>query len=75
VLVFPLSVLSSLRPAVPVIVLTKLPYPNVHEMVLHNGAQGCLVKQRTSDLHSTIQRAVASIAGSRKREADRRELV
>jgi CheY-like chemotaxis protein len=51
------------RPSVPIVVLTKLPYPNVHEMVMHNGARACLVKQRTSsnDLHTAIQQAIASI--------------
>lgn len=51
------------RPSLAVIVLTKLPYPNVHEMVMHNGALACLVKQQTSpsDLHTAIQRAIASI--------------
>ena len=53
------------RPSLPVIVLTKLPYPNMHEMVLHNGAKACLTKQQTSpnNLHTAIQTAIAATAG------------
>jgi len=50
------------RPCLPVIVLTKLPYPDLQEIVMHHGARACLVKQRTSvnNLHTAIKKAVAS---------------
>jgi CheY-like chemotaxis protein len=50
-------------PSVPVVVLTKLPYPHVHEMAMHHGARACLVKQQTSanDLHTAIHQAIAAI--------------
>ena len=59
------------RPLVPVIVLTKLPYPIMHEMAVHHGARACLVKQKTSanDLHAAIQSAITSIAPDGKSEA------
>ena len=54
------------RPSVPVVVLTKLPYPYLHDMVLHNGAFACLHKQQHSarDLEKAIQQAMASIAAT-----------
>ena len=54
------------RPSVPVVVLTKLPYPHLHDMVLHNGAFACLHIQRHSarDLENAIQQAIASIAAT-----------
>jgi CheY-like chemotaxis protein len=53
------------RPSIAVVVLTRLPYTNIHEMAMHNGAQACLVKQHSSanDLHTSVQNAIASIAG------------
>ena len=35
-------------PQVAVVVLTRLSYSDLHNIVLHNGAQACLVKARTS---------------------------
>ena len=51
------------RPRVPVIVLTHLPHPNLFEMAKHNGAQACLLKQKTSahDLDVAIQQAMAAV--------------
>ena len=51
------------RPMIPVIILTHLPHPNLWEMAKHNGAQACLLKQRTSaqELHSAIQSAITSV--------------
>jgi CheY-like chemotaxis protein len=51
------------RPQIAVVVLTRLMYPNLHEMLLHNGAQACLVKQHTSAiiLDESIRNAIASI--------------
>lgn len=55
------------RPQVSVVVLTRLHHPNLHEMARHNGAQACLIKQRTSgkDLDEAIQRAIASVESIR----------
>ena len=52
------------RPQIAVIILTHLPYPNLEEMALHNGAQAYLVKQLTSGdaLDKAIQKAVTSVA-------------
>jgi CheY-like chemotaxis protein len=54
------------RPSVAVVVLTKLPYPNLHNLVLHNGAFACLHKQQHSarDLENAIHQAIASIAAT-----------
>ena len=54
------------RPSIPVVVLTKLPYPNLYDMVMHNGAFACLHKQHTSarDLDQAIQQAIASVAAN-----------
>ena len=51
------------RPRIPVIILTHLPHPNLWEMAKHNGAQACLLKQRTSaeELHCAIQSAINSV--------------
>jgi CheY-like chemotaxis protein len=51
------------RPRVPVVVLTRLPHPNLFEMAKHNGAQACLLKQKTSihDLEHAIQQAIAAV--------------
>ena len=51
------------HPRIPVIILTHLPHPNLWEMAKHNGAQACLLKQRTSaqDLHCAIQTAITSV--------------
>jgi CheY-like chemotaxis protein len=51
------------RPRIPVIILTHLPHPNLWEMAKHNGAQACLLKQRTSaeELHCAIQTAISSV--------------
>ena len=50
------------KPSIAVVVLTKLPYPNLHDLVLHNGAFACLHKQHTcaTDLDQAIQNALAS---------------
>jgi CheY-like chemotaxis protein len=50
------------KPSIAVVVLTKLPYPNLHDLVLHNGAFACLHKQHTCviDLDKVIQNAIAS---------------
>ena len=50
------------NPAIPVIVLTKINYRSLHEMVMHHGARACLVKSLTlaHDLHKAIQNAVAA---------------
>jgi hypothetical protein len=44
-------------------VLTRLPHPNLFEMAKHNGAQACLLKQKTSihDLEHAIQQAIAAV--------------
>ena len=57
---------NRLRPSIAVVVLTKLPYPTLHDMVLHNGAFACLHKQQHSarDLEKAIQQAMASIAAT-----------
>ena len=54
------------RPSIAVVVLTRLPYKNLHEMAMHNGARACLVKQHTSvdELNTSIQKAIASIAAT-----------
>ena len=51
------------HPQIPVIILTHLPHPNLWEMAKHNGAQACLLKQRTSaeELHCAIQTAITSV--------------
>ena len=51
------------HPKIPVIILTHLPHPNLWEMAKHNGAQACLLKQRTSaqELHCAIQTAITSV--------------
>ena len=51
------------HPRIPVIILTHLPHPNLWEMAKHNGAQACLLKQRTSaqELHCAIQAAITSV--------------
>ena len=51
------------HPRIPVIILTHLPHPNLWEMAKHNGAQACLLKQRTSaqELHCAIQTAITSV--------------
>ena len=54
------------RPSIAVIVLTKLPYQNLYELVMHNGAFACLHKRHTSAaaLDQAIQKAIASIPRS-----------
>lgn len=49
-------------PSVGVVVLTHLTYHHLHEMVVHNGAHACLVKQCTSaeELDRAIQGAIVS---------------
>jgi DNA-binding NarL/FixJ family response regulator len=44
-----------------VVVLTRLPYSDLHDLVKHHGAHACLVKQHTSvqDLDRAIRSAVA----------------
>ena len=55
------------RPRVAVVVLTRLPHPNLFDMAKHNGAQACLLKQTTSvqDLEQTIQQALAAVRAMR----------
>lgn len=50
-------------PSIAVIVLTKLTYRSLHEMVVYNGANVCLVKEHTTaqELHTAIQKAIAAI--------------
>ncbi len=51
------------RPKIAVIILTHLNHPNLFEMAKHNGAQACLLKQRTStkDLDMAIQQAIDAV--------------
>ena len=48
------------RPTKAVVILTRLLTPNLHEMILHNGAQACLIKQCTSprQLSDCIRKAI-----------------
>ena|SRR5688572_11294096 len=47
----------------PVVVLTRLINPTLHELAVEYGAQACLVKRRTSPqlLHQAIRTAIASV--------------
>jgi CheY-like chemotaxis protein len=51
------------RPPIAIVILTRLPYRDLHEMTLHQGAQACLVKQHTSaeELDKAIRMGVASV--------------
>jgi CheY-like chemotaxis protein len=51
------------RPKIAVIILSHLNHPNLFEMAKHNGAQACLLKQRTStkDLDMAIQQAIDAV--------------
>ena len=55
------------HPKVPVVVLTRLPHPNLLEMAKHNGAQACLIKQSASvqDLEHAIQQGMAAVKATR----------
>ena len=51
------------RPRIAVVIFTHLPSPNLHDMAKSNGAQSCLLKQRTSsaDLDQAIQGAIVTV--------------
>ena len=55
------------RPSIAVVVLTRLVYLALHEMVMHHGAQACLTKHSTSPrmLDKAIQKAVATVTSMR----------
>jgi CheY-like chemotaxis protein len=55
------------RPQVAVVVLTRLPHPNLFDMAKHNGAQACLLKQSTTveDFEHSIQGALAAVRAVR----------
>jgi CheY-like chemotaxis protein len=56
------------QPKVPVIILTRLRNPALHQMTLDNGAQACLVKAFTSpqDLDAAIQKAITTVSSRDK---------
>ncbi|HJT22003.1 MAG TPA: response regulator [Nitrospira sp.] len=63
-------------PEVVVVVLTRLPSPDLSKIAKNHGAVASLVKSRTSgdDLHEVIQHAMAVIGPARRHSAQKREV-
>jgi CheY-like chemotaxis protein len=60
-------------PGTPVVVLTRLWNPTLHQLTLENGAQAHLVKSRTSvqDLEKAITQALTAVSARTKKNGER----
>ena len=60
-------------PKTPVVVLTRLWNPTLHQLTLENGAQAHLVKNRTSaqDLDKAIEQALAAVSAGTMKNGER----